>query len=301
MQPPRSSKLFSVFYSAKVAPYVFVLPFILTFLIFFLYPTINTLVMSFHRVVGVGNWEFVGLDNYRRLDNNHFYNALRTSSLYTFFTIAVLIPLPMLVAVFLNSKLMPARWFFRSVLFVPSLVSVIVAGVAFRLLFGNTAAGFVNSVLIRFGFEPVRWMLSHTTGMLLMVILGTWRWSGVNMIYFLSGLQSIPSELYESADMDGAGAIRKFTAITLPLLKPISIYVLTISIYGGYAMFTESYVFWNTSMPADIGLTMVRYIYQQGLLRNDFGMGSAIGLSLLAIVFAINIVQLKFFGLFRKE
>ncbi len=291
----------ALFYSVKIAPYVFVLPFIITFLVFFLYPTLNTLFMSFHRIVGVGEWEFVGLENYRRLQNRHFFNALRTSSWYTFFTIAFLIPLPLLIAVLLNSKLLPARNVFRSILFIPSLVSVIVAGVAFRLLFGNTAAGFVNSVLIQMGREPVRWMLAEIPGMFIMVVLGTWRWAGVNMIYFLSGLQAIPRELYESADIDGASSLRKLTGITIPLLKPISIYVLTISIYGGFSMFTESFVYWNASMPADLGLTMVRYIYQQGLLRNDFGMGSAIGLALLAIVFVINIIQLTFFGLFRKE
>lgn len=291
----------TLFYSVKIAPYVFVLPFIATFLVFFLYPTLNTLFMSFHSIVGVGEWEFVGLENYQRLQNRHFFNALRTSSWFTFYTVVLLIPIPLLVAVLLNSSLLPGRNVFRSILFVPSLVSVIVAGVAFRLLFGNTAAGFVNSVLIQMGRAPVRWMLSEPTGMFIMVVLGTWRWAGVNMIYFLSGLQAIPRELYESADIDGASSLRKLTAITIPLLKPISIYVLTISIYGGFSMFTESFVYWNESMPADLGLTMVRYIYQQGLLRNDFGMGSAIGLALLAIVFVVNIIQLAFFGLFRKD
>ena len=144
-------------------------------------------------------------------------------------------------------------------------------------------------------------MLNQSTGMFLMVILGTWRWAGVNMIYFMSGLQAIPVELYESASIDGAGVFRKFFSITLPLLKPIAIYVLTISIYGGYAMFTESYVFWNESMPGDIGMTIVRYMYQEGLLRNRLGVGSAVGVTLLMIVFLINIIQLRMFGLFRKE
>ena len=207
----------------------------------------------------------------------------------------------MMIAVFLNSKILPAKNVFRSILFIPSLVSVIVAGVAFRLLFGNTTAGFVNNMLVRFNQEPVRWMLGQGTGMFIMVILGTWRWAGVNMIYFLSGLQSIPKELYESAEIDGAGVIRKFFSISMPILKPISIYVLTITIYGGYSMFSESFVFWNLSMPDNIGLTMVRYIYQEGLLRNDFGMGAAIGLALLAIVFAVNIIQLSFFGMFKGE
>ncbi|ORC34099.1 arabinose transporter permease [Marispirochaeta aestuarii] len=295
------SKLTGIFYSARLAPYVFVLPFLLVFFVFFLYPTISSIIMSLHDVKGFGNWEFIGLKNYERLNNIHFFNALRTSSLYTFLTIVILIPVPMIIAIFLNSKLMLARNFFRSVVFMPALISVVVAGIAFRLLFGNTEVALINSILARFGIEPVRWMLNKSTGMFLMVVLGTWRYAGVNMIYFMSGLQAIPVELYESASIDGAGVFRKFFGITLPLLKPIAIYVLTISIYGGYAMFTESYVFWNQSMPGDIGMTIVRYMYQEGLLQNRLGVGSAVGVTLLAIVFVINIIQLRLFGMFRKE
>ncbi len=92
-----------------------------------------------------------------------------------------------------------------------------------------------------------------------------------------------------------------FFAITLPLLKPIIIYTMTIAIFEGYRMFGESYVFWNEGMPADIGLTIVRYIYQQAFQRNDMGFGSAIGITLLLIVLAINLVQLRIFGLFKKD
>jgi arabinosaccharide transport system permease protein len=296
-----SSRFLSIFYSVKLAPYVFVLPFLIAFVVFFLYPTINSFWMSLHNVISLKNWEFVGLENYKRLNNIHFANALRTSTLYTVFTIAILVPVPMLLAVFLNSRSLPGRNLFRSVLFLPALISVIVAGVAFRLLFGNTEIAFVNSILVRFGIDPVDWMLTRPTGMLLMVLLGTWRWSGVNMIYFLSGLQTIPPELYESASIDGASGVRKFFSITLPLLRPIAIYVVTISIYGGFAMFTESFVFWNQSMPGDIGMTIVRYMYQEGLLQNRLGFGAAVGVTLLAIVFAINILQLRFLGLFRRE
>jgi arabinosaccharide transport system permease protein len=119
--------------------------------------------------------------------------------------------------------------------------------------------------------------------MFIMVFLAYWRWAGVNMVYFLSGLQNIPTELYESADMDGANKFQQFFKITLPLLKPIIIYVLTISIYGGFAMFGESYVYWNENMPGDIGLTIVRYLYQQAFQRNDLGLGSAIGITLLLL------------------
>ncbi len=290
-----------IFYSQTLAPYIFILPFLLSFLIFFLYPTINTFFMSFHEVLGMGNQNFIGLTNYQRLFNQNFYEAIRTNTLYTIFLIIILIPLSMLFATLLNLKYLKGRNFFKSALFVPALTSIIVAGVAFRLLFGEMETAFVNSILIRLGFSAKQWTLNHDTGMFLMVSLASWKMIGIYMIYFISGLQAIPEELYESAEIDGANTISKFTKITLPLLKPISIYVLTILIFDGYRMFGESFVFWNEGMPGNIGLTIVRYIYQQAFQRNNMGFGSAIGIVLLAIVLTINLIQLRFFGVFKKE
>ena len=289
------------FYSPKIAPYVFVLPFVLSFCIFFLYPIISTVIMSFQRVLGLHHNVFIGFKNYSRLIDVHFFNAIKTNTLYTFFTLLVLIPGPVLLAVFLSARSMVGKNLFRSVLFIPALTSVIAAGVAFRLIFGETDVWPANKVLAFFGMAPVKWTLHYGSGMFIMVALASWQWMGVNIIYFLSGLQNIPTELYESADIDGAGPLGKFFYITVPLLRPIIVYVLTISIYGGYAMFSQSYVYWTEGMPGDIGLSMVRYIYQQAFQQNDLGLGSAIGITLLAIVFTINIIQLRFFGLFGKE
>lgn len=257
--------------------------------------------MSFQEVLGLGGGRFIGFANYARLHNEHFYNALLTNTLYTLLSIALLIPIPMLFAVFLNSAVARGRNFFKAVIFIPTLTSVIAAGVSFRFMFGESETAFVNSLLGMIGFPPQQWMFNYATGMMLMVILHTWRAAGINMVYYLAGLQMIPKELYESAEIDGANAFRKFFNITLPLLKPIVIYTLTIAILEGYRMFGESYVFWTESTPGDIGLTIVRYIYQQAFQRNDLGMGSAIGMALLLIVLAVNLLQLRFFGLFKKE
>lgn len=288
-------------YSKTAAPYLFVSPFVLTFLIFFLYPSVNTIMMSLQEVMGLSGGRFIGFANYARLNNEHFYNALKTNTLYTVLSIAMLIPIPLLFAVLLNSTVARGRNFFKSVIFIPTLTSVIVAGVSFRFMFGESETAFVNSLLMKLGIPPQQWMFHYGTGMMLMVILHTWRTAGINMIYYLAGLQMIPKELYESADIDGASVFRKFYHITLPLLKPIVIYTLTIAIFEGYRMFGESYVFWTEGTPGDIGLTIVRYIYQQAFQRNDMGMGSAIGIALLLIVLSVNLIQLKFFGLFKKE
>lgn len=292
----------SILNSRKVAPYIFVLPFILSFLLFFLYPLISTVMMSFQEILGPGEAKFIGLKNYSNLLNKHFLNAITVTSRYTFWTILILIPLPIVIAVLLNHKSTIGKNFFRASLFIPALTSVIVAGLFFRLAFGEQQTTLVNLIIGKFGVDPVVWLQGKHTGMFVMVLLCTWRWLGVNIIYFLSGLQSIPLEVYESASIDGANEFQKFINITLPGLKPVIIYVVTISLYGGYSMFAESFALWSgPRSPGEIGMTIVNYIYQQGFNQNDLGFGSAIGITLLLLVMIVNLIQLKVTGFFKKE
>lgn len=290
-------------YSQKWAPYIFILPFVIVFLLFFVYPVCSTVVMSFQRVLP-GQTEFVGFENFKNLLNDDFIKAVINSLIYTALTLLVLIPGPMILAVFLNSKLAVAKNFFRSVFFIPALTSVVVAGFAFRLIFGELPTATVNSFLGLFGVDPVKWLggpAGWTTFFVLLVV-ACWRWTGVNTMYYLSALQSIPQELYESAAIDGAGSFRTFWHITVPLLKPTTIYVLTISIYGGMSMFLESYMLFNGSRsPGNAGLTIVGYLYRQGIEQNNLGLGSAIGLALLVVMLLVNIIQLKLVGFYKKE
>jgi arabinosaccharide transport system permease protein len=294
-------KIYNTINSEKIMPYIFVLPFVITFLLFFLYPIISAVIMSFQDIRGPGDVTFVGFKNYINLLNPHFYSALRVSFLYTFLTIAILIPLPLVLAVFVNNKLLRGRNIFRSALFLPALTSVIVAGMFFRYAFGTQATALFNQIIGIFGLGPITWLQGRSTGMLALVMLCVWRWTGVNMVYFLAGLQSIPRELYESADIDGANSLQKFLKITIPSLKPVTIFVITISVFGGFSMFAESFAYWTSRSPGDIGLTLVSYIYQTGFNNNNFGFASAIGIILLLIIMGINIIQLRIFGFFRKD
>lgn len=297
----QKKSVFSRFlYSQKAAPYVFVLPFILTFLIFFAYPVVNTITMSFQKVAG-GEASFVGFSNYKTLMNPVFYKCLKNSAFYTVVSCALMIPIPMVLAAMLNCKAMRAKGFFRSIMFIPALTSVVVAGVVFRLMFGELEGSFMNQVLGFFGQSPTIWLRQPVTVWVTLFILCLWRWTGVNMMYYLSGLQQIPGDLYESADIDGANAFQKFKFITLPLLKPTTIYVLTISIFGGMAMFTESYLLFNgNKSPNNVGTTLVGYLYRMGMEQNNVGIGCAIGVVLLLIVMILNVIQLTINGTFKK-
>ena len=288
-------------YSQKVAPYIFILPFIITFAAFFIYPVITTVIMSFQKVAGQQS-TFVGLKNYQTLLNPIFYKSVLNSVFYTIVTLCLMIPIPMLLAAALNNKLMKCKTVFRSIMFIPALTSVVVAGTIFRLIFGELQGSLANQILEFFGVTATVWLRRPLTVWIALFCICLWRLTGVNMMYFLSGLQQIPNDLYESASIDGASNWQKFWSITIPLLKPTTVYVLTISIYGGMAMFTESYILFNgNKSPNNVGTTIVGYLYRMGWEQNNLGLASAIGVFLLIVVMVINIIQLTANGTFQKE
>lgn len=285
--------------SKKVVPYIFVSPFIFSFLVLTVYPAIRGIIMSFQSVLP-GQVEFIGLENYGRIFNPVFYKALMNTSIYVALTVTILTILPIILAVILDSKFIKLKILFRSSLFMPALASTIVAGMIFRLMFGETDTAAANQVLNWLGMSSVDWKFNAWSGMFLMVMLSVWRWVGVNMLYFLAGLQNVPDELYEAAEIDGASILQKFWFVTLPFLKPVTIFVVTISIINGFRMFEESFVFWETGSPGNIGLTVVGYIYQQGIQQNNMGFGAAIGVILMLIIFVISIIQLILTGAFKR-
>ncbi|WP_339234040.1 sugar ABC transporter permease [Paenibacillus sp. FSL R5-0517] len=290
-------------YSQKVAPYVFVLPFILIFLMFWFFPLVNSFIMSFQdRMLGQDP-KWIGEANYSKLlTDKVFLISIKNSVVYMLGTLVLLIPFPMLFAVMINSKLMMGREFFKSSFFLPALTSVAVAGTIFRLTFGEMEGSLMNSFLGLFGVEPIKFLKDGNWSMAALLILACWRWTGVNMLYYLSGLKSIDNEYYEAASIDGASAWQKFRMITMPLMKPTTVYVTTISVYAGLAMFTESLMMFNgNKSPQNIGLTIVGYLYRQGIEQNKLGYAAAVGIILLVIAMVINLTQLKFSGMFKKE
>lgn len=288
------------FYSQKIAPYIFVLPFVLTVIFFWIFPIVSGVSMSFQDVL---KDEWVGLGNYKRLlSDKIFWKAVYNSIRYMVGTLILLIPFPMLFATLLNSKLMKKPGLFKSIYFIPALTSVVVAGTIFRLMFSEADTSLANQVLTWIGMSPIKWLKNEWTSYFVLLLLACWRWTGVNILYFLAGLQSISSDIYEAAEIDGANKLQQFTRISLPLLRPTTTYVLTISIYAGLSMFTESYMLWKgNNSPQNIGLTIVGYLYRQGIEKRAMGYASAVGIVLLIIVMAINLVQLKATGTFDKE
>lgn len=291
-------------YSQKLAPYLFILPFVLTLAVFWIIPVVRSFVMSTQEVI-YGQTTSVGLDNYSRLWNDGvFWTAMGNSARYMVLTLLLLIPIPMLLAAVICSRIGHSRVkrFFQASMFVPALTSVVVAGLVFRLMFSESDSAVMNQIVQFFGVGPVRWLREDLTGLIALLALAVWRWTGVNTMYFVAGMQSIPTEYYEAASIDGANRRQQFLRITVPNLRPTIVYVTTISVYGGLAMFLESYMLYGgNASPNNQGLTVVGYLYRKGIEQNDLGFASAVGIVLLVVVMAINITQLTLSGTFKKE
>lgn len=292
------------FNTVRIAPYLFTAPFFVSLVLFFFYPMLHMFQMSFQRIEGISDTTFVGIDNYRRLlTDTHVRMALLNSVSFTVCVVVVNVILAVLLAVMLNNRLTPLRKAFRSALYLPALTSIIVAGIFFRLFFGSGEATPLNQLMGLLNLEPRKWLYDiMPTGILVLVITSTWRWLGTNIIYFLCGLQSIPEELYEAADIDGAGPLQRLLYITIPSLKPMLIFVITVTTYGGLRMFGESFVLWtNGSTPGDIGLTIVLYIYKTAFTRFDTGYASAMSVALMILLVIINLFYIKGMSIGKRE
>ena len=293
-------KIFSL-NNPRVVPYVLVSPFVLYFLVIYLYPAITTVVMSFQRLDGPSNAEFIGTLNYQRVWSRTFVQAVTTTLRYTIWDLLILVPVPLFFAVLINSTLVKCASFFKSLFFVPALTSIIVAGIVFRLAFGTLDSSLANQVIGLWNAEPRKWLMDAGTGNFVLILLTLWRWMGVNIVYYYSGLQAIPTELYEAAQIDGANAWKQFLHITAPGIKPVIIYVTTLTVMGGFSMFTESVALWQSANPGGVGRTIVGYMYMTGFNKSNMGMASTVGLVLLGMVLCVNLAQLWLMGFFKKE
>ena len=265
-----------LFYSQKLAPYVFILPFVLTVIFFWAVPIANGVLLSFQDVL---QDKWVGLDNYKRLlSDKIFLKALANSTRYMIGTLVLLIPFPMFFATLLNSKLMKKPGFFKSIYFLPALTSVVVAGTIFRLMFGEMETSLANQVIGMFGLGPIKWLKNDLTGYFALLLLACWRWTGVNILYFLAGLQSISTDLYEAASIDGCGRLKRIWHITLPGMKSVIVICLIMHIGSMMNMGASKILLMYSSAIYETADVISTFVYRQGLASFNYGYGAAIGL-----------------------
>ncbi|MFS8571905.1 MAG: sugar ABC transporter permease, partial [Clostridia bacterium] len=214
-------------------------------------------------------------------------------------SVFLLSPLALLLALALNAKWLKLKGLFRVAFFVPVITSEVVVALMFALVFDQDF-GLLNAGLRAIGLSAIPWLRSPAWAMPSIILLGVWIWLGLNALYFLAGLQNIDQEYYEAAAIDGANQFQLFRYITIPLLKPVILFVVIQAIVGSYQLFTQPWVLTGGG-PQDATLTITMYLYLQAFRFFNMGYASAIGYALVVIILTLSLIQLVAFGTFRRE
>jgi ABC-type sugar transport system permease subunit len=278
------------------APYAFISPFYLLYATFMLYPLVSSMWTSFHFQRTLDYSIFVGLFNYRiLLGDAQFWQALGNTLYFTLGVLFVQLPVALAMALIVNAKFLHARNFFRLCFFSPTLVAGVFVAIIFRQLY-NPDSGLFNML---FGWD-IAWLETPFLIMPSIIMTSVWQSAGFNMLYFLAGLQGIRGELYEAVDVDGASWWQSFVNVTLPGLKPITIFVVIISIINSLQLFDVPFVLLDGEGPGGHGRTIVMYLYQK-FETSELGLACATGWTLAVLIFAVTMVQLHLMRAFREE
>ncbi|WP_051235810.1 carbohydrate ABC transporter permease [Paenibacillus pinihumi] len=277
--------------------YLFISPFYILFLVFGLFPLFFSMYLAVHSWDGIGEMKYVGVGNFIYMFNDPtFWQALVNNvALWLMGNVPMLI-CALVIAFFINHTLVRFKGFFRIAFFLPNITAMVAVVIIFQSLFGNEY-GLINFFLVKLGMEKIAWLNSSTGVRTAIASMITWRYLGYNAIIYLSGLQRIPKDLYEAAELDGATTFQTFTKITLPMLRSIILFTVMMSTIGGFQIFTEPQVLaGNSQMPYPGSDTVVLYMFREGFNYQHYGYAASVSWILFVIIGILSIVNWKFFN-----
>lgn len=279
--------------------YLFVLPFIVVFLVFSVYPVLRTLQLSFASYKGYGDVEYVGLKNYLRVfQDKFFWRALWNTVRIWGVNIVLQLGLAFLLTIVFSDIKYKIRGLavFRAVYYLPNIIAATSVAFLFKTLL-DWRYGTINQILYKVGVKnPIEWLGQTSTAPLVISLIQTWMWFGNSFIMLMAGVQGINNDYFEAAAIDGAGRWKRFFKITLPLLKPILLYVTITSLIGGLQMFDLPYLMGTVDgQPFGSTQTVIMYLYKYGFAMRpkQVGYASAIAYVLFLLILIISVVQFK--------
>lgn len=271
--------------------------------IFLIYPVIYSLCLSTMQSKGIVN-KFVGLGNYKRLfKDDLFLTALKNTFIFFLIQVPIMLFLALILATILNDKSIKLRGVFRTAIFLPSVTSLVAYTVLFKMMF--SLDGFINKALLNLNIikSPIPWLMDPFWAKVTVIIALTWRWTGYNMVFYLSALQNIPDEIYEAAEIDGAGKVQQFFSITIPMLKPIIVFTTIMSTIGTLQLFDEPMnlsqggTTGSTVGPGNSLLTLSVYIYNLCFKYTpNFGYAATVSYVIVFIVAILSVIQFRVAG-----
>ncbi|WP_231505707.1 MULTISPECIES: carbohydrate ABC transporter permease [unclassified Bacillus (in: firmicutes)] len=264
--------------------------------IFYFYPMFQALLLSFQSGTG-RNLSWVGLENYARLLKDPvFITTVKNTVIYLIIQVPLMIVLALILSVILNSKTIKFKGLFRTAIFLPAVTSLVAYSVIFKYMFGQD--GLINIMLMKISLisEPIQWLTDPFWAKVTIILAITWRWTGYNMIFYLSSLQNIDQSIYEAAKIDGASAFQQFTKITVPLLKPIILFTSITSTIGTLQLFDEVMNI-TAGGPGNATMTISQYIYNLSFKYTpDFGYAATVSYAIVAMIVVFSIIQFKVAG-----
>ncbi len=255
------------------------------------YPMIQAFILSMKNGLGV-NLKFAGFSNYLRiLKDPTFKGTLFNTFFYLIIQVPIMLTLALILASILNNKDLKWKGLWRTCIFLPCATSLVSYSMIFRSLFAND--GFINTLLRNVGLSPVMWFANAWTARFVIIIALIWRWTGYNMVFYLSGLQNIDYSVYEAARIDGATPRQTLFKITIPLLKPTILLTTITSTNGTLQLFDESLNLTNGG-PGKSTMTMSHYIYNTSFVQSpNFGYAAAMSIVILVMVAILAVIQMK--------
>ncbi len=283
----------------QLEPIPFLVPGLVLFAIFVLWPLAQGLRVSFYEwsIMPGAEQHFVGWANFRRAFQDPVaWISVKNALLYVIVTVPGQMFFGMLIALGLNQAIL-ARTFWRAVYYLPVLTSWVVVSFIFKYLFngGGAPINYILKDLLHVLPEYLDWTQNYWTAEVAIISLGIWKGIGWNMVMFLAGLQGIPRELYEAASIDGASRTQSLWRVTLPLMRPVILYVLVLLTIGGFGVFI-SVVLMTGGGPMNQTQVILSYIYDNGFKYFDFGYGFALATLLSLVILVFNLLQMKIFG-----
>lgn len=277
--------------NTKYVPYIYILPNMILFFVFMIFPLFMSAYYSLTKWGGMGKPKFIGLDNYIRLFKDEvFLISLWNTFKFTLFTVPFLMVLALFFAIFLNQK-MRFRGFFRSAIYMPAVVSMVAAGMVFIWMF-NPEIGLINHIIESLGGTGIDWLNNPKYAMIMIVVSTLWVRTGYNMVIYIAGLQGISPDYYEAATIDGANKVQQFRYITMPLLNSSHVFIFITCVIYSFRSFDLIYVM-TKGGPLNATKTLVVYIYNIAFQKNQYGLASAAGVVLFLMLLILTLVRIK--------
>lgn len=276
----------------KLLPYFMVSPYLIHLLAFTTFPVIFSLVLTFYKWNIIGPMEWNGLGNWERILNDRlFWKAILNTLKFLIIHIPLQIVVALALAEVLNQKIF-MRGFFRAAFFMPFVISGVVVTILWQQLL-SFETGVINRLLVMVGLGKVGWLIDPNVAMVSIAIMATWKNVGLYIILFLVGLQTVPKQYYEAADLEGASQWQKFYNITIPMINPTIFMVVVLSTIGGFSLFIEPYILTGGG-PLNSTLSAVLYIYKQAFEYYHMGYSATLGVFFAVLVMLVVIIQKKF-------